>query len=184
MLNLNRKTSDGCGLTLGNDHSVFELSHESLRLLGQNGIRNQELVLETFLDSDTGRNRILERVDAEAERRIVVQDFVEELPALLDLEVVGTVHRSFEDSAAEISLFGFSFSRTDIDVQGEYVVNSEFLRLNSLLEGLLVDDYFVSVDQVLLQFVRKDTFQGRNLIRVSDLLDHSSHFVVGVSRLD
>ena len=53
-----------------------------------------------------------------------------------------------------------------------------------MLEGFLVDDDLVSIDQVLFQLVGKDSFKGSNLIRVSDFLDNFSYFIVEVSGFD
>ena len=184
MINLHRKTSNRCGLALGNDHRVFELGNKRLRLLCQDRVRNQQLVLKAFFDSDTGSDRVLERVETEAKRRIVIQDLVEELSALLDLEIVGSVHCSFVDSATKISFFGFTLSRTHIDVQSKHIVNGKLLGLHSLVESFLIEDHLVAIDQVLFQLVRKDTFKGAHLVRISDLLDHLSNLVVVVTWLD
>lgn len=62
-------------------------------------------------------------------------------------------------------------------------MDSEFLRVHSLLESFLVDDDLVSVDQVLLELVGKDTLQRRDFIGVANLLDHFCHLIVGVAWL-
>jgi hypothetical protein len=58
------------------------------------------------------------------------------------------------------------------------------LGIDSLLEGLLVEDDLVAVNQMLLELVRKHALQGSHLVSISHLLDDLSDLVVEVSGLD
>lgn len=81
-------------------------------------------------------------------------------------------------------LFGFAFSTAHEHIQSENIVHLEFLVLDFLLEGLLVEDNLVAVNQVLLEIVGKDTFQRLNFIGVAHFLDGLSNLVVEVTWFD
>lgn len=61
-------------------------------------------MVQTFLEPEPGSVRVFEAVHAETEGGVSAQDLVEELPALLDLEVVGSVERSLVDVGSEFRL--------------------------------------------------------------------------------
>jgi hypothetical protein len=60
-------------------------------------------------------------------------------------------------------------------------VDGEFLFVNALVEGLFVEDDLVAVDEMFLQLMGEDTFDGGHSVGRAYLVDHSSHFVVEVS---
>jgi hypothetical protein len=62
-------------------------------------------------------------------------------------------------------------------------MDGKLLVINSLLEGFLVDDYLVTVDQMLLELVGKNSLEGVNLIGIANFLNDLSHFIVSVSWL-
>lgn len=62
-------------------------------------------------------------------------------------------------------------------------MNLELLVLDFLLEGLFVDDDFVAVDEMLLEFVREHSLDWVDFVGVADLLDHLSGLVVEVAGL-
>ena len=150
----------------------------------EDGEGDEQFVLEAFLDADSGGDGVFEGVEAEAERGISVEDFVEELSALLDLEVVGSVQSTLVDSASEVALLGLSLPAADKNVEGEHVMDGEFLGIHSLFESFLVDDDLVSIDKVLLELVGKDAFEGGNLVGVANLLDDFSNLIVEVAWLE
>ena len=115
-------------------------------------------MLQTFFNSDSGSNRIFERVESETEGRIVVQDFVEELSALFNFEVISSVKGSFIDGAPCVHFFGLAVSARNEDIEGDHIIDCKLLRVNSLFESLFVDYDLVSIDQVLLEFVGKHSF--------------------------
>ena len=178
------ETSHCGGLALGDHHSEFKLSHEGTCLFGEDGIGHQQFVLEAFLDTDSSSHGILEGVESEAERGVVVKDLVEELSALLDLKVVAPVHSSLVDSTPGVQFLGLSFTARHEHVQGKHVVDCELLGIDSLLEALPVEDDLVAVNQMLLELVRKHTLQGSDLVGIRHLLDDLSDLVVEVSGLD
>ena len=63
-------------------------------------------------------------------------------------------------------------------------MDGKLLVINSLLEGFFVEDYLVSVDQMLLELVGKDTLKRVNLIGIANFLNDLSHFVVSMSWLE
>ena len=97
-------------------------------------------MLNTLFDANTGSDGVFEGVEGETEGREAVHDFIEELTALLELEVIGAIHLSFVDSAAHISLLRLTVSTADIDIENENVMHIELLFLDMLIEGFFVDD--------------------------------------------
>ena len=100
------ESSQGRGLALGDHDGDFELRHECPCFLDQHWIWHQEFVVETLLQSESGHVGILEAVHAETEGGISAQDVVEELPALLDFEIVCSVEGSLVDVGPD---FGLSY---------------------------------------------------------------------------
>ncbi len=180
---IDRQTSKGSGFTLCDHHCELELSHEVAWFLSKDGEGDEQLMLETLLDTNTGNNGVFEGVEGETERGVAVHHIVEELPTLLDLEVVGTVHGTLVDSATQISLLWLTLPTADKHVQCEDVVHGELLGIDSLFEGLLIDDDLIAVDEVLLELVGEDSLEGSHLVGIAHLLDHLSDLVVEVSWL-
>lgn len=61
-------------------------------------------MVKTFLESESGRIGIFETVHAETEGRISSENFVEELSALFDFEIVSSVERSLVNVSSEFRL--------------------------------------------------------------------------------
>ena len=138
-------------------------------------------MLEALFDSDSCIDSILEWVKTEGEWWVSIENFVKELSALLDFQVIRSVKSSLVDGASKISFFGLSFSWANENVQSENIIDCKLLRIHSLLEGFFVDDNLVSVDQMFLELMREDTFKRVNFIRVGNFLDNFSYLVVQVS---
>ena len=67
-------------------------------------------MFKAFLDTQSSSDGVLERVKTEAERGIVVEDFIEELSALFDFKVISAVHSTFVDCATSVHFLGFTLS--------------------------------------------------------------------------
>ena len=106
------------------------------------------------------------------------------MSALLDLQIVSSIHGSLVNGASCVHLLCLSLSTRDKNVKSKHIIDGEFLRVSSLLKSLLVDDDLVSIDQMLLHLVRKHSFKRTDLIRISDLLDDFSDLIVLMSWLD
>lgn len=81
-------------------------------------------------------------------------------------------------------IFRLSLSSGNDNIQCVDLVDLEFVIIDLLIEGFLVDDAVVSVDQMLFQFVGKHTFEGIHFVGFSDLLDSLGNGVVDVSGLE
>jgi len=141
-------------------------------------------MLQALFDADSGSDGVLEGVESEAEGGVVVQNLIEELPALLDLQVVGSVECPLVDGAPRIHLFSFPLAARHEHIERYHVIDCELLGIDSLLEGLLVNDDFVSVNKVFLEFMGQNSLDGVDLVGVGHFLDNLSHFIVVVAGFD
>lgn len=141
-------------------------------------------MLKTLLDTESGLDEILERADGEAKRRIGLENGSQESSALLLFKVVWSVQSSFENCASHVSFFGFTLAAADKHVQSENIINRELLVINSLIESFLVNNDFVSVNEMLFHFVRKNTLKSIDLVVLANFLNNFSHFVIRMARLD
>lgn len=180
---INGKASKSSSLALSDHDSEFELGNEVSRLFNEDGEGDEKFVFQALLNTDSGGNGVFEGVKAEAERRISVKNFVEELSALLNLKVVGSVECSLVDSASQITLLRLSLSTADEDIKSEDIVNCKLLSIDSLLEGLFVDDNLVAVNKMLLELMGKDALKWGNLIGITNLLNNFSNLIVEVAWL-
>lgn len=98
------EASQGGCFALGHHDGEFELSNECAWLFHDDWIRNQKLVFETFLESESSYVWIFEAVHAETEGRISAEHVVEELPALLDFQIVWSVEGSLVHIGSDFSL--------------------------------------------------------------------------------
>jgi hypothetical protein len=79
-----------------------------------------------------------------------IQNFIKELSALFDFQVIRSIKSSLVNSASKICFFGFSFTRANKKIKSKNVINGKLLRIYSLFKGFFVDDDLVSINQMLL----------------------------------
>jgi len=103
-------------------------------------------VLHRLLYADFGSDGVLEGVRTETEGGVSGQYIVEELSALFQFQVVTLIQSSLIYGAASFTFLGLSISTAHEHVQGNHIMNCKLLILNLLIEGLLVDDHFISID--------------------------------------
>jgi hypothetical protein len=160
------------------------LGHEASWFFDQDGERSEQLVLQAFLDADSGGNCVFKGIEAKAEGGISIEHLVEELSALLDLQIIRSVKSTLVDCASEVTLFGLTFATAHEHVKCKHIMHCEFLRVHSLLKGFLVDDDLVAINEMLLQLVGQHSLHWVHLVGITDLLDDFSDLVVEVSGLE
>lgn len=166
---------DDCGLKLSNNHSC---------LFRQHWVRAEELMIHALLDSNFGTSKILEPSDREWKGSVVFHDLGEESSGTLTLEVILLVQLSAVDGGSSLCLSAHAISGRGINIKMDDISRGEFPVVHSLLWSLLVDDAFVSIDQVLLGLVRENTLHWLNLIFGHHCGDLGSHILVKGSDLD
>ena len=102
----------------------------------------------------------------------------------LHLQVVDLVELALEHGAASLVLLGLALASRYVHVELEDVTWSKLVLLHALSTGLSVNDDLVAVDRVLLDLVREDALHGIALELLGNLLDDSSHVVVGGANTD
>lgn len=115
-------------------------------------------MLKTFFDSDSSSNGIFEWVETEAERRIIVKNFIEELSALFDFKIVGSIHSSFVDGTSGIQFFSFSLTTWYKDIESDDIIDGKLLIVDTLFESLFVENNLISINQMFFELMRKNTF--------------------------
>lgn len=100
----------------------------------------------------------------------------------LQFQTVLSFEGSLEDGGSEFGFLSFTFTSRDKDIQTEDLVKTKFEFFNLLVIVLLVvDDTVVTIDQVLLHFMRQNTFKGVTFIRGGDLFDNIGNVVIFIS---
>jgi hypothetical protein len=138
-------------------------------------------MLKAFFYSDSSCEWLFKWIQAKTERRISVNDIIEELSALFYFKIICSIQSSFVYCASYIILFSFTFSAWYKYIQSENIMNCKLLRVDFLLKCLSIIYYLISINQMLLQFVRKYTLQGCHIIGVSNFLNNISDFIVEFS---
>lgn len=105
------------------------------------------------------------------------------LSSVLGLQTVLLGEISLVNGGSEFRFLWLSFSGGDDDIDSENLVDLEFGWVNLLIESFLVKDDVVSIDQVLLDLMGEDSFNGVNFIGISDFLESFSDLLVGVTWL-
>ena len=163
------------GLELGNENSCF---------LSQDWERAQKLMIHALLNTNFGTSEILKSSDREWESCVILHNLGEETSSTLALKAVLLVQLSAVNSGSSLCLSTHAITSGGINIKMDNISWSKFPVLNSLLWSLLIDNAFISVDQVLLGLVRENTLHWLNLVVGHDSSDLSSHILVEASNLD
>ena len=163
------------GLELGNENSCF---------LSQDWERAQKLMIHALLNTNFGTSEILKSSDREWESCVILHNLGEETSSTLALKAVLLVQLSAVNSGSSLCLSTHAVTSGGINIKMDNISWSKFPVLNSLLWSLLIDNAFISVDQVLLGLVRENTLHWLNLVVGHDSSDLSSHILVEASNLD
>lgn len=138
-------------------------------------------MLKALADTEFGSDFIADSSGGETESGAFLGDFVVEFSAVLGLKSVGLFDGSLVDGGSQFTSFGLSLSGADDNVEGEHVVDVELVLISLLVEGLLVDDDVIPVNQKLLQVVRQNTLHWVAFIAFDGLSDKAGNVVVFIS---
>jgi len=128
-------------------------------------------VVDALTDADLGGGLIGHGSEREGERRESLVDFNEESSRTFHLKGVDLLELSLKDSAARVVLLGDTFAGRDEDVKSNDVASGELPFGNLLVTHGSVDDNIVTVNNVSLDLVGKDTLDSVALELLSHLLD-------------
>lgn len=165
------------------DTSKFELGNDFSWFFNENGVVNEQIVLLAFADTEFSSDFVADRSGGEAESGALLGDFVVEFSSVLGLKSIGLFNSSLVDGCSQFAGFWFSLASADNDVEGENVVDVEFVLIGLLVEGLLVDDDVVAVNKELLKVVREDSFNWVAFKAFDGFSDKSGNVVVFISWL-
>jgi len=162
----------------------LEVSDEISVLLDQDGELVQQLVVNTFPNTNLGTNNVTEGTQGERKGGESLVGLSEESTGLLDLETVGVLELSLVDGAAMLSELGLTFTCGDVNIKVDNLTGGEG-PVFDLLEGdLLADDHVVTVNAVLLDDVGKATFNHVALVLGTDVVHGLGHVSVLGAFLD
>lgn len=162
----------------------LELSHKLSWLLSQNWIAADELMGQALFDSNLGSSEILETSDRERKSWVLLVYNTEEFSSTLTLQIILHIHFSLKYSGSNVGLSAHAVTGGGIDVECNHISWSKLPVVNSLLRSLVVDNAFISVNQVLLDFVREHTLHWGAFVIVTNSFDCSSDLLIGGSSLD
>ena len=185
------QTSDGNCATLKDHDGDLELCHQVSLLLRQHWVPVEQVVLQTLADAQLSHYLVLEGVQTEAQSGEPVLHLGEEGSSGVGLEGVVALESSLVHGTPVVALrsyrlylLGLSLARGHDDVQCVDLVDVELVVLHLLVEGLLVDDGVVAVDQVLLELVGQHSLQRIHLVGLCHLGDGLRDVLVEVARLE
>ena len=176
-------TENGGALGLHGDGAT-ELSNELTLLLHEDGVSEEQVVLNALLDADLGGGGVLEAGNGEGQSRVLLVDFSEESTGALHSKAVLGLKLSLEDGGAELTLLGLAFAGGDENVEVDNITGSELELLNTLGGSLLVDNAVVAINKVSLQLVRENTLDGLALELRADGSNGLGNAGVGAGLLD
>ena len=108
----------------------------------------------------------------------------EESSSVLGFKGILYIHFSFIDSGSSLRFFSHTFSGGSENIKCDNISWSEFPVLDSLFWGFDIDDSLVSVNQMFLGFVGKDTLNWLNTVSFANLGDSGGNILIGRSNLD
>ena len=159
------------GLPVGNEFAFFFFDDVE---------RLDELMVETVLDSDSGRRLVFECAQRERQRRVLCVDLLQEVSGFVGPEQVSVFDGSLENGSSWFALLRPARASADKDLESEHVADVELV-----LFGLGVSDrarnHVVAVDDMFLEFVRKHSFNNSALVLFGGLADDFSDLRVLVA---
>jgi len=141
-------------------------------------------MIHALLNTNLGTSEILKSSDREWECCVILHNLGEETSSTLALKTVLLVQLSAVNSGSCLCLSTHAVTSGGINIKMDNISWSEFPVFDSLLWSLLVDNAFISIDQVLLGLMGKNTLHWLNLVVGHNSSDLGSHILVKSSNLD
>jgi len=101
---------------------------------------------------------------------------------MVSFEGIVPLEGTFIDCATQIALFGLAFTSRHDDIKSINFIDLEFMIVDLLIEGFLVDNSLVAVNQMFLQLVRQNTLQGGDFVGFGDFLNGFGGCIINVAR--
>ena len=112
---------------------------------------------EALFNTDLGSSEVLETSNGERKSWVLLVDNREELSSTLTLQTILHVHFSLVDHGSNIGFSSHTIAGGNIDIKGNNISWGEFPIVNSLLWSLEIDNAFISINQMLFNFMGKNT---------------------------
>ena len=177
-----RVTRDHSRATRLHHNGGLELRHKFSFSLLVDWVGNQHIVVEALTHTNLGRSLVSHCADWEGQGRESLVDFDEESARTFHFEVIDLLELAFKDGATSFILTRLSLSTGHVDIEANDVTRGELELRNLLVRPGPVDDDIVTIDDMSLDLVGKDTFDSVALELLSHLLNYCGHFVVGGSQ--
>lgn len=113
---------------------------------------------DAFFNTNLSTSWIFEWSDCEWKSWESLVNFSEESSSTLDFKVILGIEFSLKYGCSVITFLWFTLSWWNVYIKTNNITWGEFEFFNSLLWSLFIDDHIITINQVLLNFVWKNTF--------------------------
>jgi len=176
-----REASGGVGENKGGE---LDLGDELTILLVQDGVADNQIVVDQLDDTELGLVLHTEGTKVEGHALVLLGDLAENRAGVLGLEVVVLVQLTLEDGGTSLTLRSLTLTSGHNDINGVNLIDLEGGILNLLVNIGALDNGLVTIDDVALELVAQNTLERLALEHLGNLTDDLGTLLVGVSWAD
>jgi len=103
---------------------------------------------------------------------------------MLSLKTVSLFNGSLVNGSSKFTLSWFTLASSDDDIKSINFIYVEFVVLNLLIKGFLIDDDIISINQMFLEFMTEYSLNWVTFVSFSDSLGNRSDLIILLSRTE
>lgn len=166
-----RSSRETSGRVGKNKSGELDLSDVFAVLLVQNGVADNQIVVDQLNDTELGLVLHTESAEVEGHALILLGNLAENSAGVLGLEVVVLVQLTLEDGGTSLTLGGLTLTSGHDDINGVNLVDLKGGILDLLVNIGALDDGLVTIDDVALELVAQNTLERLALENLGNLAD-------------
>ena len=141
-------------------------------------------MFHAFSDTNFSTGQVFESSDGEWKSWVFLVDDREESSSVLRFKGILYVHLSLVDHSSCFNFFTHTFTGGSENLKTDDITWSEFPVFNSLFWSFFIDNDLVSVNQMFLGFMGKNTLNWFNSISFTNFSNVFGNILIGGSNLD